>query len=241
MRSWAQALYAAVQVASEAVEQEWPSLEDWRGQSRVPSPLFAEIEGCIGAFVGQPLWALVGERREVLLQLGKAVREELFVLLSHLEPAHATAFLCALPSARELGYSRERMMDALHVEAAQLQEWERQAVAQIGKLVSERTPFLQMLAERCGSREPGAGQVEGPREEEREALMQAARFQAEFDLRAYVAPALELAFGAGMAQSTVLSVLMSGIAMSWNMAYNWVFERWEARQHRRGRTFLRRG
>ena len=33
---------------------------------------------------------------------------------------------------------------------------------------------------------------------------------------ACVAPALELAFGAGMAQSTVLSVLMSGIAMSWN-------------------------
>jgi Predicted membrane protein len=45
---------------------------------------------------------------------------------------------------------------------------------------------------------------------------------------ACVAPALELAFGAGMAQSTVLSVLMSGIAMSWNMAYNWAFERWEA-------------
>ncbi|EKT4567146.1 PACE efflux transporter [Pseudomonas putida] len=57
---------------------------------------------------------------------------------------------------------------------------------------------------------------------------------------ACVAPALELAFGAGMAQSTVLSVLMSGIAMSWNMGYNWVFERWEARQHKRERTFLRR-
>ncbi len=51
---------------------------------------------------------------------------------------------------------------------------------------------------------------------------------------ACVAPALELAFGAGMAQSTVLSVLMSGVAMSWNMLYNWVFERWEAR------TLLRR-
>jgi len=47
---------------------------------------------------------------------------------------------------------------------------------------------------------------------------------------ACVAPALELAFGAGMAQSTVLSVLMSGVAMSWNMLYNWVFERWEARR-----------
>jgi uncharacterized membrane protein len=41
-----------------------------------------------------------------------------------------------------------------------------------------------------------------------------------------------------MAQSTVLSVLMSGIAMSWNMGYNWVFERWDARQHS-GRTSRR--
>jgi len=57
---------------------------------------------------------------------------------------------------------------------------------------------------------------------------------------ACVAPALELAFGAGMAQSTVLSVLMSGVAMSWNMLYNWVFERWEARQPQRKRTLLRR-
>ena len=57
---------------------------------------------------------------------------------------------------------------------------------------------------------------------------------------ACVAPALELAFAAGMAQSTVLSVLMSGIAMSWNMAYNWAFERWEARQRKRERTVLRR-
>ncbi|WP_313645716.1 PACE efflux transporter [Pseudomonas sp.] len=57
---------------------------------------------------------------------------------------------------------------------------------------------------------------------------------------ACVAPALEFAFAAGMAQSTVLSVLMSAIAMSWNMAYNWVFERWEARQAQRQRTLLRR-
>ncbi|CAK15735.1 PACE efflux transporter [Pseudomonas entomophila] len=57
---------------------------------------------------------------------------------------------------------------------------------------------------------------------------------------ACVAPALELAFGAGMAQSTVLSILMSAIAMGWNMAYNWLFERWEARQHKRSRTFMRR-
>jgi uncharacterized membrane protein len=44
---------------------------------------------------------------------------------------------------------------------------------------------------------------------------------------ACVAPALELAFGAGMAESAVLSMLMSAIAMSWNMAFNWAFERWK--------------
>ncbi len=57
---------------------------------------------------------------------------------------------------------------------------------------------------------------------------------------ACVAPALSLMFDAGMAHSTVLSILMSAIAMSWNMGYNWVFERWEARQDKRSRTFLRR-
>ncbi|MDR6711336.1 putative membrane protein [Pseudomonas hunanensis] len=57
---------------------------------------------------------------------------------------------------------------------------------------------------------------------------------------ACVAPALSLMFDAGMAHSTALSVLMSGIAMSWNMGYNWAFERWEARQQQRSRTLLRR-
>ncbi|MBF8780443.1 PACE efflux transporter [Pseudomonas fulva] len=57
---------------------------------------------------------------------------------------------------------------------------------------------------------------------------------------ACVAPALALMFETGMAHSTLLSVLMSGIAMSWNMAFNWAFERWEARQPQRARTLLRR-
>jgi len=57
---------------------------------------------------------------------------------------------------------------------------------------------------------------------------------------ACVAPALSLMFDAGMAHSTVLSILMSGIAMSWNMGYNWAFERWEARQAQRTRTWFRR-
>ncbi|WP_412460033.1 PACE efflux transporter [Pseudomonas sp. SC11] len=57
---------------------------------------------------------------------------------------------------------------------------------------------------------------------------------------ACVAPALTLMFETSMAHSTLLSVLMSGIAMSWNMGYNWAFERWEARQAQRRRTWLRR-
>lgn len=57
---------------------------------------------------------------------------------------------------------------------------------------------------------------------------------------ACVAPALALAFDEGMAHSTVLSVIMSGVALGWNMLYNHLFEYWEARQPRRSRTFARR-
>ncbi|MFS0827090.1 PACE efflux transporter [Pseudomonas phoenicis] len=57
---------------------------------------------------------------------------------------------------------------------------------------------------------------------------------------ACVAPALALMFDAGMAHSTVLSLLMSGIALSWNMAFNWAFERWEAGRVQRRRTLWRR-
>lgn len=57
---------------------------------------------------------------------------------------------------------------------------------------------------------------------------------------ACVAPALALMFDAGMAHSTVLSLLMSGIALSWNMAFNWAFERWEASRAQRQRTLWRR-
>ena len=57
---------------------------------------------------------------------------------------------------------------------------------------------------------------------------------------ACVAPALALAFDEGMAHSTVLSVIMSGMALGWNMLYNYLFECWEARQAQRSRTFARR-
>ncbi|WP_313738806.1 PACE efflux transporter [Pseudomonas sp.] len=57
---------------------------------------------------------------------------------------------------------------------------------------------------------------------------------------ACVAPALAFMFDTGMAHSTVLSLLMSGIALSWNMAFNWAFERWEASRAQRQRTLWRR-
>ena len=55
-----------------------------------------------------------------------------------------------------------------------------------------------------------------------------------------VAPALAWAFDAGMAQSTLLSLILSAVALAWNMFYNWAFEYWEARQPQRRRTLWRR-
>ncbi|WP_028694156.1 PACE efflux transporter [Pseudomonas cremoricolorata] len=57
---------------------------------------------------------------------------------------------------------------------------------------------------------------------------------------ACVAPALAWLFDAGMAQSTALSLIMSGVALSWNMAFNWAFERWESSRQQRRRTLWRR-
>lgn len=57
---------------------------------------------------------------------------------------------------------------------------------------------------------------------------------------ACVGPAVALAFDAGMAHSTLLSVIMSAMALGWNLLYNHLFEYWEARQAQRSRTFVRR-
>lgn len=40
--------------------------------------------------------------------------------------------------------------------------------------------------------------------------------------------------------ATALSVMASVIAVLWNLAFNWLFERWEARQVVRGRSVRRR-
>jgi uncharacterized membrane protein len=57
---------------------------------------------------------------------------------------------------------------------------------------------------------------------------------------ACVAPILSLGFEQGLAYTTALSVVISLIAMSWNMLFNLAFERWEQRQPQPTRTLGRR-
>ena len=63
-----------------------------------------------------------------------------------------------------------------------------------------------------------------------------------YELIAMVAATLGLAMlsGQGMAHSGVVAVAASVIAVLWNLAFNWMFERWESRQVQRGRTVVRR-
>jgi uncharacterized membrane protein len=57
---------------------------------------------------------------------------------------------------------------------------------------------------------------------------------------AVVTPTLALAFSHPTGSAFVLSVLMSGIALAWNYAFNAVFEQWEAGQLVKGRSLARR-
>lgn len=57
---------------------------------------------------------------------------------------------------------------------------------------------------------------------------------------AAVGPVLSIAFGKSQASTFALAVLLSTIALVWNYAFNWMFERWESRQSVRGRSFARR-
>lgn len=57
---------------------------------------------------------------------------------------------------------------------------------------------------------------------------------------AFVAPVLSFAFGESTVSSLSLAVVMSSIALGWNFVFNTFFERWEARQSVRGRSFARR-
>lgn len=51
---------------------------------------------------------------------------------------------------------------------------------------------------------------------------------------------LALMSGQGLGHSGVLAVIASAIAVVWNLSFNALFERWEARQAVRGRSFGRR-
>jgi uncharacterized membrane protein len=46
--------------------------------------------------------------------------------------------------------------------------------------------------------------------------------------------------GNGIAKSTTLAVLSSGIAVCWNLAFNTAFEYWEGKQSQRYRSWTRR-
>ncbi len=57
---------------------------------------------------------------------------------------------------------------------------------------------------------------------------------------AVVGPALSFAFDEPPTSTFGLAVVLSTIALTWNYAFNWIFERWESRQTVRGRSFVRR-
>jgi uncharacterized membrane protein len=57
---------------------------------------------------------------------------------------------------------------------------------------------------------------------------------------AFVGPALSFAFNEPSTSTFGLAVVLSTIALTWNYAFNWVFERWESRQTVRGRSVTRR-
>lgn len=51
---------------------------------------------------------------------------------------------------------------------------------------------------------------------------------------------LAVGSGASLERAGVIAVVSSVIAVAWNLVYNTLFERWEARQAERGRNFKRR-
>lgn len=76
--------------------------------------------------------------------------------------------------------------------------------------------------------------MQGPRRK----IMQALLY--ELVAIAFVSPLIAWAFDESLAYSGALAVMLSLIAMVWNMLFNGLFERWEARQACRSRTLWRR-
>lgn len=57
---------------------------------------------------------------------------------------------------------------------------------------------------------------------------------------AFVGPVLSLAFAKPPTSTMALAFVLSSIALAWNYVFNTLFERWESRQSRKGRSLLRR-
>jgi uncharacterized membrane protein len=57
---------------------------------------------------------------------------------------------------------------------------------------------------------------------------------------AFVGPVLSMAFNKPAASTFALAFVLSSIALVWNYLFNAIFERWESRQAKRGRSFARR-
>ena len=51
---------------------------------------------------------------------------------------------------------------------------------------------------------------------------------------------LSVLTGQGAGHSGVIAAAASGVAVVWNLVFNWAFERWESRQTVRGRSVARR-
>jgi len=56
----------------------------------------------------------------------------------------------------------------------------------------------------------------------------------------FVGPALAVLFDKPALTTLTLAVFLSAIALAWSYVFNGLFERWEARQARKGRSLLRR-
>lgn len=57
---------------------------------------------------------------------------------------------------------------------------------------------------------------------------------------AFVGPVLGWAFGRPIESTLLLAFVMSSVALAWNYVFNTLFERWESRQHAKGRSLRRR-
>lgn len=57
---------------------------------------------------------------------------------------------------------------------------------------------------------------------------------------AFVGPVLSLFFARSIVSTLTLAIVMSAVALVWNWVFNWLYESWEARQVKKGRSPRRR-